>query len=270
MTTKSPGLQEMRQPIDALRLGDKSAHLALTQSSTSTARSATWATSCSASACGAGMWTGSSRQYTTPDYWKMGVTGAMFQMIAHGISSAGMFFMVGVLYDRVHHRDLNQFGGLFAKMPVYSGLAIGDLFRRLGAAGIVRIHRRSVRRAVGVEVQPGAGDHLRGRRDPDGRLHPVGDPAACTWAPSTRARIPRHLTPITIARAVDRRRRCWCLRSCSACIRKACWTTCSPRSTSRSSNWPRGPRKPDAANREALRHARRRRRRADGGRRRLN
>ena len=63
-----------------------------------------------------------------PDYWKMGMNGAMFQMIAHGISSAGMFFLVGVIYDRVHHRDLDEFGGLFAKMPVYSGLAIGIFF----------------------------------------------------------------------------------------------------------------------------------------------
>jgi NADH-quinone oxidoreductase subunit M len=60
----------------------------------------------------------------------------MFQMIAHGISSAGMFFMVGVLYDRVHHRNLDQFGGLFAKMPIYSGLAIAIFFAGLGLPGL--------------------------------------------------------------------------------------------------------------------------------------
>jgi NADH-quinone oxidoreductase subunit M len=60
----------------------------------------------------------------------------MFQMIAHGISSAGMFFMVGVIYDRVHHRDLNRFGGLFSKMPIYSGLAIGIFFAGLGLPGL--------------------------------------------------------------------------------------------------------------------------------------
>ena len=62
----------------------------------------------------------------------MGLNGAMFQMIAHGISSAGMFFMVGVIYDRVHHRDLNQFGGLMGLMPLYSGLAVGIFFAGLG------------------------------------------------------------------------------------------------------------------------------------------
>lgn len=70
------------------------------------------------------------------DYWHMGMNGAMFQMLAHGVSSAGMFFMVGVIYDRVHHRDLNQFGGLMGKMPVYSALAIGIFFAGLGLPGL--------------------------------------------------------------------------------------------------------------------------------------
>jgi NADH-quinone oxidoreductase subunit M len=64
------------------------------------------------------------------------MNGAMYQMIAHGISSAGMFFIVGVVYDRVHHRNLNEFGGLFGKMPVYSGLAIGIFFAGLGLPGL--------------------------------------------------------------------------------------------------------------------------------------
>jgi NADH-quinone oxidoreductase subunit M len=60
----------------------------------------------------------------------------MFQLIAHGISSPGMFFLVGVVYDRVHHRNLDEFGGLFARMPVYSGLAIGIFFAGLGLPGL--------------------------------------------------------------------------------------------------------------------------------------
>jgi NADH-quinone oxidoreductase subunit M len=82
-----------------------------------------------------GMWVVGENKFN-PDAWKMGVNGAMFQMIGHGISSPGMFFMVGVIYDRVHHRNLNQFGGLFAKMPVYSGLAIGIFFAGLGLPGL--------------------------------------------------------------------------------------------------------------------------------------
>jgi NADH-quinone oxidoreductase subunit M len=47
-----------------------------------------------------------------------------------------MFFMVGVIYDRVHHRNLDEFGGLFGKMPVYSGLAVGIFFAGLGLPGL--------------------------------------------------------------------------------------------------------------------------------------
>ena len=75
-------------------------------------------------------------QTVNPDMWNMGINGAMFQMLAHGVSSAGMFFMVGVIYDRVHHRDLNQFGGLMAKMPLYSGLSAGIFFAGLGLPGL--------------------------------------------------------------------------------------------------------------------------------------
>ena len=72
----------------------------------------------------------------TGDYWKMGMNGAMFQMIAHGISSAGMFFLVGVIYDRVHHRNLDDFGGLFGKMPVYTGISMVIFFAALGLPGL--------------------------------------------------------------------------------------------------------------------------------------
>lgn len=85
---------------------------------------------------GLGAWSATAgTQYSTAG-WEMGVTGAMFQMIAHGISSAGMFFLVGVVYDRVHHRDLNQFGGLFQKMPAYSGLSMIIFFAALGLPGL--------------------------------------------------------------------------------------------------------------------------------------
>ncbi|RIK83534.1 MAG: NADH-quinone oxidoreductase subunit M [Planctomycetota bacterium] len=74
--------------------------------------------------------------WNAADSWLWGMSGAMFQMIAHGISSTGMFFMVGVLYDRVHHRNLDEFGGIYAKMPVYSGLAFGIFFAGLGLPGL--------------------------------------------------------------------------------------------------------------------------------------
>ena len=85
---------------------------------------------------GIGAWSATAGNQYNAEYWQMGVNGALFQMIAHGITSAGMFFLVGVVYDRVHHRDLNRFGGLFARMPVYSGLSMGIFFGAMGLPGL--------------------------------------------------------------------------------------------------------------------------------------
>ena len=85
---------------------------------------------------GLGVWSAFAGNQYNAEYWKFGMNGAMFQMIAHGISSPGMFFLVGVVYDRVHHRDIDKFGGLFGRMPVYTGLAIGIFFAGLGLPGL--------------------------------------------------------------------------------------------------------------------------------------
>jgi NADH-quinone oxidoreductase subunit M len=85
---------------------------------------------------GLGVWSAVARNGYDPYYWALGMNGAMFQMIAHGISSAGMFFLVGVVYDRVHHRNLDEFGGLFSRMPVYSGIAFVIFFAGLGLPGL--------------------------------------------------------------------------------------------------------------------------------------
>ena len=62
----------------------------------------------------------------------LGFAGGAFQMFAHGTSSAMMFLIVGVIYDRAHHRDLNRFGGLGSQMPYYAGLASVGFFAALG------------------------------------------------------------------------------------------------------------------------------------------
>ena len=65
------------------------------------------------------------------------VNGAIFQMFAHGLSSAMMFMLVGVLYDRAHHREIARFGGIGTHMPVYFGLAIVGFFASLGLPSMV-------------------------------------------------------------------------------------------------------------------------------------
>jgi NADH-quinone oxidoreductase subunit M len=69
-------------------------------------------------------------------YWAWGMNGAMFQMIAHGITSAGMFFLVGVIYDRAHHRNLDNFRGLYEPMPLYGGISAIIFFGAMGLPGM--------------------------------------------------------------------------------------------------------------------------------------
>ena len=69
-------------------------------------------------------------------YWAMGVTGAIFQMVSHGITASALFFVVGVVYDRAHHRDLNRFGGLMGTMPLYGGLSAILIFASMGLPGL--------------------------------------------------------------------------------------------------------------------------------------
>ncbi len=49
-----------------------------------------------------------------------GIQGALFQMLSHGIVSAALFLCVGVVYDRIHTRDIARYGGLAARMPAYA------------------------------------------------------------------------------------------------------------------------------------------------------
>ena len=69
-------------------------------------------------------------------YWAWGMNGAMFQMLAHGITSAGMFFCVGVIYDRAHHRNLDNFRGLYEPMPLYGGISAVIFFAAMGLPGM--------------------------------------------------------------------------------------------------------------------------------------
>jgi NADH-quinone oxidoreductase subunit M len=64
------------------------------------------------------------------------MNGAILQMFNHGLSAAGMFFLVGVIYERTHTRDLNEFGGLFPLVPVYGGILIFTSMASLGLPGL--------------------------------------------------------------------------------------------------------------------------------------
>jgi NADH-quinone oxidoreductase subunit M len=62
--------------------------------------------------------------------------GAVLQMFNHGISAAAMFALVGMMYDRLHTRDLTQMGGLWVVAPVYGGIMIFTSMASLGLPGL--------------------------------------------------------------------------------------------------------------------------------------
>jgi|YNPNPStandDraft_1061719.scaffolds.fasta_scaffold12115_2 NADH-quinone oxidoreductase subunit M len=66
----------------------------------------------------------------------MALNGAALQMFNHGISTGALFFLVGVIYERAHLRDLKMFGGFSSKMPYYYGLFAVTAFTSLGLPGL--------------------------------------------------------------------------------------------------------------------------------------
>lgn len=64
------------------------------------------------------------------------VNGAVMQMFNHGIYSAGLFFLVGVVYEQAHTRKLSDFGGLFSLIPIYGTVLIFTSMASLGLPGL--------------------------------------------------------------------------------------------------------------------------------------
>ncbi|MFQ5706053.1 MAG: NuoM family protein [bacterium] len=66
----------------------------------------------------------------------LGMNGAVMQMFNHGTVTAMLFLLVGVIYDRAHHRDIDGFGGLAVKVPIYAGIFSLAFFGGLGLPGL--------------------------------------------------------------------------------------------------------------------------------------
>lgn len=65
----------------------------------------------------------------------LGLEGAMVQMISHGFISAAMFLVVGVLYDRLHSREISTYGGVINSMPKFTGFAVLFAMANAGLPG---------------------------------------------------------------------------------------------------------------------------------------
>jgi NADH-quinone oxidoreductase subunit M len=67
---------------------------------------------------------------------QQGIDGAVLNLWTHGLISPMLFLIVGVIYDRAHHRNIEGFGGLAAQVPEYTGLLGLAFFASLGLPGL--------------------------------------------------------------------------------------------------------------------------------------
>lgn len=66
----------------------------------------------------------------------MATNGAVLQMFNHGLSAAGMFFLVGVIYERTHTRELRNYGGIWSVLPMFGAILIFTSMASLGLPGL--------------------------------------------------------------------------------------------------------------------------------------
>ncbi len=69
-------------------------------------------------------------------FTEKGINGAIFQMLSHGLISAALFLIVGILYDRHHTKEISKYGGIASNMPVLSGLFMAAMMGSIGLPGL--------------------------------------------------------------------------------------------------------------------------------------
>ena len=67
---------------------------------------------------------------------QQGVDGAIFQMLSHGFISGALFLCVGVIYDRMHTREIDAYGGLVNRMPAYAAVFMYSPWRTSGSPAL--------------------------------------------------------------------------------------------------------------------------------------
>jgi NADH-quinone oxidoreductase subunit M len=65
-----------------------------------------------------------------------GVQGGIYQMINHGLSTGALFLLVGMIYDRRHTRAIDEFGGLWKQLPIFSAVLLVVTFSSIGLPGL--------------------------------------------------------------------------------------------------------------------------------------
>jgi len=65
-----------------------------------------------------------------------GVQGAIYQMLNHGLSTGGLFLLIGMIYLRRHTREIAEFGGLWKSMPIYASVFMVVMLASIGLPGL--------------------------------------------------------------------------------------------------------------------------------------
>ncbi len=99
--------------------------------------------------------------------------GAILQMVNHGLSTGGLFLLVGMLYQRRYTRMIDEFGGLAGVIPVFTGCFLFVTLSSIGLPGTQRLRRRVPDSRRIVERLPGCGRVRRVRNHPRCGLHAV-------------------------------------------------------------------------------------------------
>ena len=102
---------------------------------------------------------------------QQGVDGGVFQMLSHGIVSGALFLCVGVIYDRMHTREIKAYGGLVQRMPIYAACFMVFTLANVGLPGTSGFVGEFLTMLGAFQVQHLDRD-LRGHgRDPVGGLY---------------------------------------------------------------------------------------------------
>jgi NADH-quinone oxidoreductase subunit M len=101
---------------------------------------------------------------------QQGIDGAIFQMISHGFISGALFLCVGVIYDRMHTREIDAYGGLVNRMPAYALIFMLFTMANVGLPGTSGFVGEFLTLMGVFQVNTWVGVLARHRRDPVGGL----------------------------------------------------------------------------------------------------
>ena len=99
-----------------------------------------------------------------------GVQGGIYQMLNHGLSTGALFLLVGMIYDRRHTRMIEDFGGLWKQLPVFSALLLLVTFSSIGLPGLNGFVGEFLILLGAFAVTP-ALDRCGGHRDDPGAIY---------------------------------------------------------------------------------------------------